>query len=64
MRIKGSMTWGLGKSRVSDYVLRKPPAEEREGIDLAIDKSLEVLPQCLAGDLQGAMLKLHTKERA
>jgi PTH1 family peptidyl-tRNA hydrolase len=52
------------KSLVADYVLRNPPAEEREDIDQAIDKSLEVLPQCLAGDLQGAMLKLHTKERA
>lgn len=52
------------KNQVSDYVLRKPPAEEREDIDRAIDRSLEVLPQCLAGDLQGAMLKLHTKERA
>lgn len=52
------------KSLVSDYVLRKPPAEEREEIDQAIDKSIEVLPQCLAGDLQGAMLKLHTKEKA
>lgn len=52
------------KSLVSDYVLRKPPAVEREEIDRAIDRSLEVLPQCLAGDLQGAMLKLHTKEKA
>ena len=28
----------------------------------ALARSLEVLPQCFAGDLQGAMLKLHTEE--
>jgi peptidyl-tRNA hydrolase len=45
-------------------VLKKPAADEREAIERAIDKSLDVLPLCLAGDLQGAMLKLHTKEKA
>jgi PTH1 family peptidyl-tRNA hydrolase len=52
------------KSLVADYVLKKPAADEREAIERAIDKSLDVLPLCLAGDLQGAMLKLHTKEKA
>ena len=52
------------KSLVADYVLKKPPEGERAEIDRAIDRALEVLPQCLAGDLQGAMLKLHTKEKA
>ena len=51
------------KDAVADYVLQKPSTEEREAIDGAIARSLEVLPLCLAGDLQGAMLKLHTAEK-
>ena len=46
----------------ADYVLRKPPAEERAAIEAAIARSLEVLPLCLADDLQGAMHRLHTEE--
>jgi len=45
---------------VTDYVLHKPGQEERGEIDAAIGRALEVLPLVLAGDLQGAMLKLHT----
>jgi PTH1 family peptidyl-tRNA hydrolase len=45
---------------VTDYVLHKPAQEDRAGIDAAIGRALEVLPLVLAGDLQGAMLKLHT----
>lgn len=52
------------KSLVADYVLARPAQDDREAIERAIDKSLDVLPLCLAGDLQGAMLKLHTKEKA
>jgi PTH1 family peptidyl-tRNA hydrolase len=59
---------GVGKpppgSEGADYVLQKPPAEERAAIDAAIENALGVLPQCLAGDLQGAMQKLHTQDRA
>jgi PTH1 family peptidyl-tRNA hydrolase len=43
----------------ADYVLEKPPAEEREAIEGSIARALEVMPQILAGDLQGAMQKLH-----
>jgi hypothetical protein len=45
-----------------DYVLHKPAQDERTAIDDAIARSLEVLPLVLAGDTQGAMLKLHTQE--
>jgi PTH1 family peptidyl-tRNA hydrolase len=45
---------------VTEYVLHKPAQEERGEIDAAIGRALEVLPLVLAGDLQGAMLKLHT----
>jgi len=51
------------RNAVADYVLGKPSPEDREAIDACIEKSLDVLPLCIAGDLQGAMLKLHTKEK-
>jgi peptidyl-tRNA hydrolase, PTH1 family len=58
---------GVGKppagSEGADYVLQKPAAEERAAIDASIDKALGVLPQCLSGDMQGAMNKLHTEDR-
>jgi len=58
---------GVGKPPAgmegADYVLQKPPPEERAAIDAAIEKALTVLPLCLAGDMQGAMNKLHTEEK-
>ena len=48
----------------ADWVLQKPSAEDRAAIDESIDRALTVLPLCLAGDLQGAMLKLHTQEKS
>ena len=56
---------GVGKppagTEGADYVLQKPPAEERAAIDSAIEKSLAVMPQILGGDVQSAMNKLHTE---
>ncbi len=47
----------------ADYVLERPPAEEKSAIDAAIDKAIELLPRMIAGDLQSAMNKLHTDEK-
>jgi len=47
----------------ADYVLEKPPAEEREAIEGAIARALDVMPQMLEGDMQGAMQKLHSADR-
>lgn len=52
------------RDAVTDYVLHKPGQEERAAIDAAIDRALEVVPLLLSGDIQGAMLKLHTEEKA
>jgi len=52
------------RDAVTDYVLHKPAQEERAAIDAAIERALEVLPLVLGGDMQGAMLKLHTEEKA
>ena len=51
------------KGAVVDYVLQKPSAGDRAEIDEAIGRSIEILPLCLAGDLQGAMQKLHSVEK-
>ena len=48
---------------VADYVLNRPSAEDRQAIDGAIGRGIEVLPLCLAGDMQGAMQKLHSFEK-
>jgi PTH1 family peptidyl-tRNA hydrolase len=58
---------GVGKPPAgregADYVLERPPADEKSAIDASIDKALELLPLMLAGDMQSAMHKLHTEER-
>jgi PTH1 family peptidyl-tRNA hydrolase len=51
------------KHAVTDYVLQKPSADDRAEIDEAIGRAIEILPLCLAGDLQGAMQKLHSVEK-
>jgi peptidyl-tRNA hydrolase, PTH1 family len=47
----------------ADYVLNKPPAEEREAIDGSIARALEVMAQMIDGDMQAAMLKLHSGDK-
>jgi PTH1 family peptidyl-tRNA hydrolase len=48
---------------VVDYVLHAPRRDERELIDASIESSLAVWPLVARGDLEAAMLKLHTKPR-
>lgn len=51
------------KNAVAGYVLNKPSADDRAAIDEAIGRSIDILPLCLAGDMQGAMQKLHSVEK-
>ncbi|NIR59361.1 MAG: aminoacyl-tRNA hydrolase [Gammaproteobacteria bacterium] len=46
--------------QVVDYVLGRPSAADREAIEAAIDRALEVLPLVLEGGLDKAMQELHT----
>jgi len=59
------LRFGIGhpgnRDEVVNYVLNAPRREEWDLITAALDKGLAVLPQLLAGDMQAAMLKLHTK---
>ena len=49
------------KAEVVNYVLRKPPADERDAIERNIEESLKVLDLMLAGEMERAMMKLHAK---
>lgn len=49
------------KAEVVNYVLRKPPLSEREGIDKAIGQSLGALDLMLSGEMERAMMKVHAK---
>lgn len=49
------------RAEVAAYVLRKPPADEREAIERCIDDSLKTLDLLLAGQMEAAMMKLHAK---
>ena len=49
------------KAEVINYVLRKPPAAERDAIEQSIERSLTALDLLLAGDMERAMMKIHVK---
>lgn len=48
--------------QVVNYVLDRPRAGERELIDAAMTRALDVMPQVFAGHLQKAMHQLHSGE--
>jgi PTH1 family peptidyl-tRNA hydrolase len=52
------------RDAVTDYVLNKPSADDRTAIEAAIARALDVLPLIVDGDMQSAMLKLHTSDKA
>jgi PTH1 family peptidyl-tRNA hydrolase len=52
---------GTTEQDVVDYVLHPPRADERTAIDDALARALDVWPLVASHDMQGAMLKLHTK---
>lgn len=57
---------GVGKRAGGDiagYVLSRAPQTEREQIDRAIHRALDIFPHIRAGEWQTAMLKLHTPEK-
>lgn len=49
------------RNAVVNYVLNAPMREEQKLIDAAIDNSMPVLPALLEGNMDVAMLKLHTR---
>ena len=59
------MRLGIGhpgeRAEVVHYVLRKPPAEDREAIDKCIEQSVDALPLLLEGEMERALMKVHAK---
>lgn len=49
------------KSEVADWVLRKPPAEERQLIEQAVERAMTALPALLGGEVSKATMMLHTR---
>lgn len=56
---------GVGRPRpgsdVVDYVLKNPSKVERQQIDAAIQRALDVLPLLMKGEIAKAMQQLHTE---
>jgi peptidyl-tRNA hydrolase, PTH1 family len=50
------------RDQVVDYVLHRPGRDEREQIDAAIARALEVMPLAVAGEFERAMHKLHSEK--
>jgi PTH1 family peptidyl-tRNA hydrolase len=51
------------RDAVLHFVLQPPRAEERVAMKESISRSLQIFPQIVRGDLQAAMLKLHTRPK-
>lgn len=50
------------KDLVAGYVLSRPSAEDRRLIEASVDKGVAVFAHIRAGNMQAAMLKLHTPD--
>ena len=53
----------LTEQQVVDYVLKPPRAEEQPLIESALDRALFAWPDIAIGDMERAMMQLHTKEK-
>ncbi len=52
------------KAEVVNWVLKKPPLDDRIAIGQCIDRALKALPAYMAGDMEKAMLLVHTHKPA
>lgn len=50
------------KSEVVNWVLKKPSPDHRQAIEDGIARSIKALPQLLAGDMEKAMVQIHTSK--
>ena len=53
----------LPEREVIDYVLKPPSAADREAIDAAITRTLDVWKHIASGDMERAMMTVHTRPR-
>ncbi len=52
---------GMDRPEVVDYVLHRPSVDEGRAIDEAMKRAIECWPDVAKGDMEAAMLRLHTK---
>lgn len=50
------------KAEVIGWVLKKPMAEHRQAIDASIERAVGALPLLLAGEMDQAMVRIHTSK--
>ena len=50
------------KSEVVNWVLKKPSPDHRQAIEDGIARSIKALPQLLSGDMEKAMVLIHTSK--
>lgn len=48
-------------SQVTPWVLGRPAGADREAIERAVEEAADVIPDVIAGDLEKAMNRLHTR---
>ena len=53
----------MSRDEVVDYVLHRPDKADQSAIEDAMYRATEAWPMIAKGDMEGAMLKLHTKEK-
>ena len=52
----------LSQQQVVDYVLQRPDSGDRDGIDAAMGRALDAWSDIAAGEMERAMMVLHTKK--
>ena len=50
------------KNEVANWVLKKPPLDDRIAIDQSLDRSLKALPDLIAGQMDKATALIHTSK--
>ena len=60
--LAGKLGGSMERPEVVDYVLHRPSADEGRAIDDAMKRTLDCWPDIAKGDMETAMLKLHTKK--
>jgi PTH1 family peptidyl-tRNA hydrolase len=62
MRLRLGVGHPGDKSLVTNYVLKRGPADVESGVEKAIVEALDVMPTLVDDGLSAAMKKLHTKD--
>lgn len=59
--LAGKLGGSMDRPEVVDYVLHRPDAVDERAIEEAMGKALDVWPFIAKGEMEAAMLRLHTK---